>query len=176
MRDASANKCGVISSSYEIIANLIFSDDEFLANKTCYISDVLEILNKMSEREASLIIKRHKEANGSLLYTDISTKISREINNHYDRIFDYFKANPELVNQTVYQNAILLHLPKLIGSVEHLKNRVVNLPEKVKFAILASKLASSLVYEGDDNSIYSGMIEAMLTKFPEFIASESECG
>lgn len=29
MRDASANKCGVISSSYEIIANLLMSDEEF---------------------------------------------------------------------------------------------------------------------------------------------------
>ncbi len=176
MRDASANKCGVISSSYEIIANLIFSDDEFLANKKCYINDVLDILKQMSQREARLIIKRHDEANGALLYTDISNKISREINTHYDRIFEYFKSNPDLVNQPIYQNAILLHLPKLIGSVEYLKNRVNNLPEKIKFAILASKLASSLIYEGDDNSIYSGMIEAMLTKFPEFIATESECG
>ena len=33
IRDASANKCGVISSSYEIIANLIFSNNEFLENK-----------------------------------------------------------------------------------------------------------------------------------------------
>ena len=33
MRDASANKCGVISSSYEIIANLLLDEDEFLINK-----------------------------------------------------------------------------------------------------------------------------------------------
>ncbi len=175
MRDASANKCGVISSSYEIIANLIFSDDEFLANKKCYVQDVLEILNQMSEREARLILKRHSEANGTLYYTDISNKISREINEHYDRIFEYFKANPDLLKQPSYQNAILLHLPKLIGSVEYLRNRVNTLPEKVRFAILASKLASSLVYDGDDNSIYSGMIDAMMNKFPEFIATEADC-
>ncbi len=175
IRDASANKCGVISSSYEIIANLIFSDNEFLANKKCYVSDVMEILKKMSEQEAHLIIKRHKEANGTLFYTDISNDISREINGHYDRIFEYFKENPDLVDQKVYQNAILLHLPSLIGSVEYLRNRVHKLPNKVKYAILASKLASSLVYEGDNNSIYSGMIESMLTKFPEFTATKSEC-
>jgi len=176
IRDASANKCGVISSSYEIIANLIFSDQEFLANKKCYVNDVMNILNQMAEREAKLIIKRHSDANGTIPYTDISNNISREINQHYDRIFDYFKDNSELVNQAVYQNAILLHLPELIGSVEYLRNRVnSSLPEKVKFAILASKLASSLVYESDDNSIYSGMIEAMLSKFPEFIATEREC-
>ena len=44
MRDASANKCGVISSSYEIIANLLLTEKEFLANKQQYVADVLDIL------------------------------------------------------------------------------------------------------------------------------------
>ena len=47
MRDASANKCGVISSSYEIIANLLLSTDEFLAEKGRYVADVLEILETL---------------------------------------------------------------------------------------------------------------------------------
>jgi len=172
IRDASANKCGVTSSSYEIIANLILSDDEFLSNKKCYVNDVLTILNQMAEREANLIIKRHNDANGTLLYTEISNAISHEINAHYDRIFKYFQANPKLVDKHLYQNAILLHMPKLIGSTEHLRNRIQNLPEKVKYAILASKLSSAMVYEGDDNSIYGGMIEAQVTSFPSFIKKD----
>src|SRR5262249_42235693 len=44
MRDASANKCGVISSSYEIIANLLLSEEEFLEHKKPYVAGVLEIL------------------------------------------------------------------------------------------------------------------------------------
>ena len=85
MRDASANKCGVISSSYEIIANLMLNDEEFLANKVDYVEDVIGILNAMAEREAVLILKRFKECNGAAPYTDISTDISREINEHYAR-------------------------------------------------------------------------------------------
>jgi glutamate dehydrogenase len=37
LRDASANKCGVISSSYEIIANLLMSEKEFLTHKEAYV-------------------------------------------------------------------------------------------------------------------------------------------
>ena len=62
MRDASANKCGVISSSYEIIANLLLSEEEFLANKQAYVADVLSILERRAEDEAVLLVRRHKEA------------------------------------------------------------------------------------------------------------------
>ncbi len=55
LRDASANKCGVISSSYEIIANLLMSEEEFLAHKAEYIADVIDILNRRAEDEAELI-------------------------------------------------------------------------------------------------------------------------
>ncbi len=173
IRDASANKCGVTASSYEIIANLMMSEEEFLANKKCYVSDVMDILNEMAEREAHLILKRHSDSNGTLFYTDISNDISREINAHYDRIFDFFQTHPNLVDKEKYQNTILLQLPKLIGSVAYLRNRIQTLPEKVKFAILASKISSSMVYEGDDNSIYGGMIDAQISSFPDF--SETNC-
>ena len=168
IRDASANKCGVISSSYEIIANLMLSDEEFLANKSDYVEDVIGILNQMAEREAILILKRYKENNGSIPFTDISNNISREINEHYAQIFEYFQANPELCNKPVYLNAMLLHMPRLIGANESLRNRVQDLPEKVKYAILASKLGSAIVYEGDTKSIYAGMIETQAGRFPQF--------
>ena len=82
MRDASANKCGVISSSYEIIANLLLTEEEFLANKELYVADVLQILEKRAADEARLILKRRREQPG-LLCTEISNSISTEINTHY---------------------------------------------------------------------------------------------
>jgi glutamate dehydrogenase len=171
MRDASANKCGVISSSYEVIANLILTDDEFLANKTDYVHDVICILNTMAEREASLIIKRYIESNFTIYCTESSNSISREINSHYARIFDYFQANPELCNKPRYLNAMLLHIPKLIGANEVFRSRIQDLPEKVKYAILASKLASAMVYDADSNSLYAGMINSELETFPTFSSS-----
>lgn len=168
MRDASANKCGVISSSYEIIANLMLSDEEFLSNKDVYVQDVITILNQMVEREANLILKRHQDATGSICYTEISNEISREINAHYAQIFEYFQTNPELCDTSIYLNAILLHMPHTIGKTEKFKNRIKDLPEKIKYAILASKLSSSIVYDADPNSIYGGMIEAQVSSLPQF--------
>ena len=163
MRDASANKCGVISSSYEIIANLIFSDAEFLANKDEYVEDVIAILNQMAEVEARAVIRKHRELDGSETYTEVSSQLSQEINNHYARMFDYFESNPEQINLPKQQKAMLAHMPKLIrDSAEYGPRLQTQLPEKVKYAILASKLASGLVYAGDDKSLYGDIIEAQL--------------
>ncbi len=163
MRDASANKCGVISSSYEIIANLVFSDEEFLANKDEYVSDVIDILNEMAEVEARAVIRRYRELEGSETYTEISSLISHEINNHYAQMFNYFEANPEQLTKPKQQKAMLAHMPKLIKNSSVFGPRIqTHLPEKVKYAILASKLASGLVYTGDDASLYGDIIEAQL--------------
>ncbi|MEM7259528.1 MAG: NAD-glutamate dehydrogenase domain-containing protein, partial [Pseudomonadota bacterium] len=165
MRDASANKCGVISSSYEIIANLLFSDEEFLSKKETYVSDVVDILNHMAEVEAGAVIRRHKELGGSKTYTEISASLSNEINTHYARMFNYFESNPEQMNNRSHQQALLTHMPDIIQNSPQFSARTeTHLPEKVKFAILASKLASALVYAGDDNNLYADMIDAQLRR------------
>ncbi|MEH6456509.1 MAG: NAD-glutamate dehydrogenase domain-containing protein, partial [Cocleimonas sp.] len=165
MRDASANKCGVISSSYEIIANLVFTDEEFLANKDEYVSDVIDILNQMAEIEARSVIRKYRKLDGSETYTEISSMLSQEINDHYARMFDYFQANPEQLTLPKQQQAMLAHMPKLIRDSDVYGPRIqTHLPEKVKYAILASKLASGLVYAGDDSSLYADIIEAQLDR------------
>jgi len=164
MRDASANKCGVISSSYEIIANLMFSDEEFLACKETYVSDVMDILNRMAEQEATAVLKRHKTMDGTINYTDLSTQISREINQHYARMFEFFQSNPERCSLPDHQAAIRSHMPAMIQNDMQLHERVNRLPDKVKYAILASKLASAMVYAGTDNSLYEDLIDAQLKR------------
>jgi glutamate dehydrogenase len=163
LRDASANKCGVISSSYEIIANLMLSEKEFLENKEQYVGDVIDILNQRAEDEAELIFKRIRENNRSL-YTEVSDEISREINNHYAHLFNYFQKNPELCNKPLYRKAILLHLPKILSKREQFRKRIDDLPEKIKYAILASEIASSLVYKTNEDLMYCSMIEGHLSR------------
>ncbi len=164
MRDASANKCGVISSSYEIIANLMFSDEEFLACKEEYVADVMDILNHMAEQEARAILKRYKALDGAITYTDLSTKISREINQHYARMFEFFQSNPERCSLPNHQAALRSHMPAMIQNNAELHSRINRLPEKVKYAILASKLASAMVYAGNDDSLYEDLIDAQLKR------------
>jgi len=148
IRDASANKCGVISSSYEIIANLLMTTKEFLAHKEAYVQDVLDILERRAEEEANLIFRRHRENDGKLFYTDISDAISVEINAHYARLFALFQAHPEWSDHPLFRKVFLAHLPALIRRNPKFRVRVKRLPTKIKHAILSSEIASHIVYHG----------------------------
>jgi glutamate dehydrogenase len=148
LRDASANKCGVISSSYEIIANLLLSEKEFLAHKEAYVADVLGILERRAANEAELIFRRHREAGGKATFTEISDALSVEINDHYARLFEFFQARPELAGQPLYRRALLAHLPRMIRDHPAFRLRIKNLPPKYRAAMLAVEIASSIVYRG----------------------------
>jgi glutamate dehydrogenase len=58
---------------------------------------------------------------------------------------------------------MLAHMPALIREAQF-KDRIDRLPEKVKYAILASKLGSSMVYFGDDNTTYGDIIAAQVKR------------
>ncbi len=148
IRDAAANKCGVISSSYEIIANLLLSEREFLTHKDAYVADVLGILERRARDEARLIFRRWREAGGTVPYTEIANGISTEINEHYNELFTYFQAHPELVRHNRFRPVLLAHLPAFISDNRKYRLRLRRLPPKYRYAMLASELASTIVYQG----------------------------
>jgi glutamate dehydrogenase len=148
LRDASANKCGVISSSYEIIANLLMSEKDFLDHKEAYVKDVLGILDRRAEDEVRLIFQRHRENEGRLLYTEISDALSSEINGHYARFFTFLQRRPELIDQPLFRRALLQHLPEFVRQRPRCRQRVAKLPLKYKYAILAVEIATQIVYHG----------------------------
>lgn len=161
MRDASANKCGVISSSYEIIANLLLNEDEFAAHKERYVADVLKILQVRAEAEARLILRRKKESPATLM-TDISEAISREINNWYARLFSYFQDNPSLCTTPLFRRAILNHLPRILQEEPMFRRRITRFPPKYRFAILAAEIGASLVYSDDQTVDLAELIKRHL--------------
>ncbi|KAA0892085.1 NAD-glutamate dehydrogenase domain-containing protein [Oryzomonas rubra] len=166
MRDASANKCGVISSSYEIIANLLFSESEFLQQKLRYVGDVLAILEQRAGDEAHLILRRRREE-PTLLCTEISDAISSEINGHYARLFRFFQARPELCLQPLFRRVILSHLPRMIRDEPRYRRRIAKLPQKYRSAILAAELGSSMVYRGDRESDFEDILKLHIARnFP----------
>jgi glutamate dehydrogenase len=146
LRDASANKCGVISSSYEIIGNLLLSEREFLAHKAEYVRDVLEILERRATDEATLLFRRHREEGGRRSFTELSEALSVEINQHKARLFRFFEARPEDHLRPPYRQALLAHLPRLIRQSPSYRLRVRQLPSKYRSAILAAELATTMVY------------------------------
>ncbi len=164
MRDASANKCGVISSSYEIIANLLLSDKEFLNSKERYVADVIDILERRAQDEARLILRRYDEQGGNKLYTEISDEISREINSHYAHLFTFFQKHSHLCGKPLFRRAILAHLPKMLRTEERYRRRLKLLPEKYLFAILASEIASSMVYRENREADFLGVLQGHLQR------------
>lgn len=146
LRDASANKCGVISSSYEIIANLLLDDDEFLALKDRYVRDVLEILERRAVDEAELIFRRRREEGGRRSLTEISDALSVELNAHKARLFAFFEARPKLCLGAPWRRVLLAHLPRVVRETPALRARLHRLPPKYRSAILAAELASTMVY------------------------------
>jgi glutamate dehydrogenase len=161
LRDASANKCGVIASSYEIIANLLMTEREFLNNKEVYVGSVMEILDKRAEEEANLIFQRFREGAGKKLYAQISGEISKEINNYYSQLIAFFQERPELSDKAPFRKVLLSHLPGFIQDNARFRARVKELPPKIKTAILASELASFIVYHGG----WELSLESKLSRF-----------
>lgn len=164
MRDASANKCGVISSSYEIIANLLLSEREFMEQKELYVGDVLTILEKRAADEARLILRRRRESGGTLLYSEISETISQNINRLYARLFEFFSERPVLCLQPPFRQAILSHLPRMLQKSAAYRQRIRTLPQKYLCAILAAEIGSSLVYSGSRDADFEDMIRRHLAR------------
>lgn len=164
MRDSSANKCGVISSSYEIIANLLLSEEEFLESKESYVGDVLSILKKRAADEAALILRRRRESGNALHCTEISETISQNINSLYSRLFEFFSVRPELCLQAPFRQAVINHLPRILQEVPAFRKRVKKLPSKYLCAILAAEIGSSLVYAGSRDTDFEDMIRRHLAR------------
>ncbi len=149
IRDASANKCGVISSSYEILANLLMTDDEFLAVKPDYVGQVLGILERRAEEEARLLLRRWEASGRTRLLTEISSEVSREINARYAELFELFRTRPKLLKQPAYRRVLLAHLPAIVAETPKFRRRVGRLPEKIQAAIAAVEIATRTVYHRD---------------------------
>jgi len=164
MRDASANKCGVISSSYEIIANLLLSEQEFHEVKERYIADVLSILQKRAGDEARLILRRWQENGGNLPYTELSGQISQNINSYYRRLFQFFSERTQLCLQRPFRDALLRHLPALLREEPRFRRRINRLPSKYQAAILAAEIAASLVYSGNRDADFEQMVRRHLQR------------
>jgi glutamate dehydrogenase len=161
LRDASANKCGVIASSYEIIANLLMTEREFLDNKEAYVKSVMEILDKRVEEEANLIFQRFHESEGKKLYTEISKEISQDISDYYSQLITFFQQQPDLLTQALFRKVLLHHLPGFIRESPRYVRRVKRLPPKIKLAIIAKEIASFIVYHGG----WESPLESKLVRF-----------
>ncbi|MBO5923805.1 MAG: NAD-glutamate dehydrogenase, partial [Lentisphaeria bacterium] len=138
VKDASANKCGVITSSFEILSGLLLEEEEFKQEKAAIVSEVLERLAMLAQGEAEWLFSQHATTGKYL--TDLTEELSTTINNKNAEIVEYFTQNPEKLQDKV----ILSHLPKTLAT--KYADRISRLPEEYKTVIASVELATRIVY------------------------------
>ncbi|KAF1775762.1 NAD-glutamate dehydrogenase [Phytophthora cactorum] len=143
VKDSSANKCGVVCSSYEIVASMLLETDEFLAVKDELVMEVVDKLRSLARVEAQLLFREYKKDPSSAL-PPASERISRAITRVHDAVLAHFDNVCEEDQQILF-TLIEEHLPpKLRELALHRVHQ--NVPLAYIRSIVASSLASKIVY------------------------------
>jgi glutamate dehydrogenase len=139
VKDASANKCGVITSSYEILSGLMLDEEEFRQVKEeTLVPQVMDILAFNARREAEWLFATRQKTGAFL--TDLTDKLSRNINSKNVEISEFLDSHPEYITDEL----LLDHLPAMFR--ESYRDRLKRLPAEYRKAIAAVELAGRIIY------------------------------
>lgn len=171
IKDSSANKCGVICSSYEIIACMLLSDEEFLAIKERFVEQVLVKLRGLARREAELLMRIHRHR-PHIPLPDLSTRISRVMMRTADAIEAAIDSLPE-DDQTLLRMLVIDHLPPIL--VETVKDRLwTRTPKPYLKWIMAKSLSARIVYREGFEYLESMPVAAIADTAVRYLRTESE--
>ncbi len=144
IKDSSANKGGVTCSSFEVLASLALSEEEFLKEKPQLVPEILDIIRERAREEARAMIKAHQQSGAYL--TDLSEWVSERINLYKDQLIAYLQPltlSNDLSDPLV--RCLLNYCPPLLKN--RYKNRILHeVPDVHKKAVIACHIASRLVY------------------------------
>lgn len=145
IKDSSANKAGVICSSFEVLCGLCLTDQQFVENKSVLVQQILERLERCASDEAQLLLQTHKETNEPL--TDISYEISSRINTFTYELLDFLDTIhwPRDQKDPLIKTFLDYCLPFLRDRFR--PELLEQIPEHHKKAIVACHLSSRLVYK-----------------------------
>lgn len=142
-KDSSANKCGVICSSYEIGASMLLTEKQFLAIKATFVEQVLEKLREFARAEAELLMAEGRRHPTTPL-TEISTTLSKVINQAADAIRasmdTWGESDRELAKAVIRE-----HIPKILQETVGEK-LWTGIPQAYLSWMVAKRLASTIVY------------------------------
>ncbi len=140
IKDSSANKTGVVCSSFEVLCSLTLSDEVFLQHKEVLVNEIKDRLEECASNEANLLLRTLNERGGYL--TDISEEISNRINQFTYQLLDHLETIE--LNEALMKHFLSYCLPTLRKKFE--KDLIHNIPDHHKKAIIACHIAAQLVY------------------------------
>ena len=142
----SANKTGVICSSYEILAGLLLTAEEFLEIKDEYVRQLLDILRARARSEARLLMREFRLAGGRRTITELSYELSSSINALGDRVAEILEGTVDRVaDDPQLCDVMRAYCPAVL--VERYGERIVNdLPRQHQLALVAAFVAARMLY------------------------------
>jgi glutamate dehydrogenase len=140
-KDSSCNKGGVICSSFEVLASLCMSEEDFVKEKREYVQEVLKIIGKAALNEARLLLEMHQKTKAYL--SDLSELVSEKINLFKYQLLDYLAPLP-LTDQDLVR-CLIQYCPPLLR--KKYKEQILNMPDVHKKAVIACYIASHIVYK-----------------------------
>jgi glutamate dehydrogenase len=173
IKDSSANKCGVICSSYEIAAAMLLTVEEFLANKKVYVEQVLAKLRELARREASLLMSERRR-HPDIPLPELSVALSRAINGAAAAIESRITSWSE-ADRALTRRLVLEHLPPLLVSLAG--DRLwTQLPEAYLRWMVSKGLAARIVYREGINFFQKMPPEAIASIALEYLRQDEETG
>lgn len=145
-RDSSANKCGVVSSSYEILAGLTMTDEQFKKVKPELAKNILARLEKIANDEAKCMLDYYVANQKQLRLTYISELVSKKINRFTDDIRDYLLPLDLMAPENkIFMDIFINYIPECIR-IHHKDQAIRRVPDLHKKCIIATHIACALVY------------------------------
>jgi len=143
----SANKTGVICSSYEILAGLVLSEEEFLEIKARYVSELLDILRARARAEARLLMREYRLSGGKRSITELSYAVSESINSLADRVAEVLNREATAVaDDPVLRDVVLSYCPAVLA--DRYGERVLrDLPRRHQLALVAAFVSARMLYQ-----------------------------
>ncbi|MBA2482768.1 MAG: amino acid dehydrogenase, partial [Planctomycetes bacterium] len=147
IKDSSANKGGVICSSYEVLAGLVLSDDEFIALKPRYVTEVLQLIRDRATDESRALIAAWQRRGHAVRLSELSQQLSEEINRVSGLIEAPIAAHlDDRAMEPTWRRHLDAHCPPCL--VERYRDRLIErIPRPHRVAILSKRLASRMVYK-----------------------------
>ena len=170
-KDSSANKCGVICSSYEIVASMMLSPVEFIEIKEVFVGEVLERLRLLARQEAELLARMLRRQ-PRLHLPDASIRLSRTV----IRVADAIEAALDQVDNRhlpLLQSVTRDHMPRILleRATDRLTKRV---PEAYRRWLIAKSLAARIVYREGIEAVEAVEAESIFALAIEFLHREQQ--
>jgi len=164
IKDASANKGGVTSSSLEVYASLALSDDEFKqhlqvqngeipAFRKNYIDEIVVRIRQNARSEFNLLWDEHEKS--GLPFTVLTNLVSDKINKITDNVY----ASDLHKDKEVRKRILTEYTPKSLLDLVGLEKIMQRVPEEYIAAIISTKIATNFVYsfglDGNEIDFYT---------------------